>query len=423
MDLAETAEKFAPQDLPVLMTKGRAFEALQQFGASTAVYDKVVMLFPEQSDPKIALAGAALAAGQIKKSIATCFAVLADEPDNQKAKLVLAHALIEDGRLTRALEMFNDLPPSPAVAHIRRQIAWLDRATDIWAEQAAAARADWSPDGAPVWDGGASALPVIIDAGRLPPEDVIQLARLLPDAAARAGQGLVVHCDFGAAHMLANVEGVADVRPDEKPREPAHAPRLPLIALPAALGFANGELPTPIPYLSPSPERDRPWTPAQFVSNEPQVAICWREQGLRVGPNQDLPFTDFEAVLDGMPARFVSLAYQRGPNDDGHMRDLGIFNAEDLCRDLDDVTAMLRRMDLVIACDGIIPHLAGALGKECWLILPIIPDWRWGRDATSSAHYPSVRYFRAERGGGGAPVLAEVRAALAERLGQDRPVS
>jgi hypothetical protein len=89
---------------------------------------------------------------------------------------------------------------------------------------------------------------------------------------------------------------------------------------------------------------------------------------------------------------------------------------EDALADFGDTAALVEAMDLVITVDTSVAHLAGSLGKEVWILLPVSPDWRWLLDRTDSPWYPSARLFRQPSLGDWASVLAEVQAALLARF-------
>jgi ADP-heptose:LPS heptosyltransferase len=80
--------------------------------------------------------------------------------------------------------------------------------------------------------------------------------------------------------------------------------------------------------------------------------------------------------------------------------------------DFEDTAALIMNLDLVIAVDTAVAHLAGALGKPVWLLLPANSDWRWLEERSDSPWYPGMRLFRQEVLGEWAGVVGEVMQAL-----------
>jgi ADP-heptose:LPS heptosyltransferase len=93
---------------------------------------------------------------------------------------------------------------------------------------------------------------------------------------------------------------------------------------------------------------------------------------------------------------------------------LRVFDTEII--DFEDTAALLTEMDLVISVCTSFAHLAGSMGKECWVLLSFNADWRWFLDREDSPWYPKTRLFRQKRLGDWAGVLDEVRAALHTRF-------
>src|SRR5204863_2880742 len=98
-----------------------------------------------------------------------------------------------------------------------------------------------------------------------------------------------------------------------------------------------------------------------------------------------------------------------------------VADLSDQLGDFSDTAAVIANLDLVIAVDTAVVHLAGALGRPVWAMLPFAPDWRWMLDREDSPWYPSLRLFRQARPGDWDSVLVRVRSALATLAGQIVP--
>jgi hypothetical protein len=114
-------------------------------------------------------------------------------------------------------------------------------------------------------------------------------------------------------------------------------------------------------------------------------------------------------------ASFVSL--QKGPAAEklrGENGGLRIADWTDQLFDMADTAALVANLDLVITVDTAIAHLAGAMGKRVWVLLPFVPDWRWMLGRGDSPWYPTMRLFRQARLGDWQTPLGQVLQALRE---------
>jgi ADP-heptose:LPS heptosyltransferase len=88
--------------------------------------------------------------------------------------------------------------------------------------------------------------------------------------------------------------------------------------------------------------------------------------------------------------------------------------------DFADTAAIISNLDLIISVDTSVAHLAGALGKETWILLPFSPDWRWLTQREDSPWYPTVRLFRQPAPGDWDGLFESVKTALAEKITQTK---
>jgi hypothetical protein len=134
--------------------------------------------------------------------------------------------------------------------------------------------------------------------------------------------------------------------------------------------------------------------------------------------NRSIAFERLSPLFDIPNVSFVSLQRELRDSDaallaaEARMSDIGRH-----FDDFADTAAALACMDLVISVDTSVAHLAGALGKPVWVLLPLCPDWRWLIERDDSPWYPSARLFRQPAIGDWESVIGEVRAALIQRTG------
>jgi len=169
-----------------------------------------------------------------------------------------------------------------------------------------------------------------------------------------------------------------------------------------------------VPYLAASAERIAKWRARIEALPAPRVALAWSGNAAHPNDrNRSLALGNL-APLFSVEAGFVSV-----------QRDLRAADAEALARtprllhvgeglaDFDDTAAVLALADLVIAVDTSVAHLAGALGRPTWVLVPFSPDWRWMLEREDSPWYPTARLFRQPAAGDWDTVIARVRDELA----------
>ncbi len=224
----------------------------------------------------------------------------------------------------------------------------------------------------------------------------VRYAELLKD---RGVSRLTLVCNQPLKALLETVAGVDDVI-TELPTIPYDYWIFPL-SLPLHFATTLDNIPCAVPYLHALPERIEQWR--DRLPKGLKVGLVWKgNPEHKNDANRSLPGLSTLAPLWSVPG--VSLiSLQKGQGEDeakDSSADQPIIPLGSEIGDFADTAAILAQLDLVICVDTSIAHLAGAMGKPCWVLLPTVGlDWRWLRDREDSPWYPSVRLFRQKEAG------------------------
>jgi hypothetical protein len=241
--------------------------------------------------------------------------------------------------------------------------------------------------------------------------DVIQFLRLAPCLADR-GAHVLVEAPVELAELAHSADTRLDIVEPDRPRPEADF-YVNLMSLPRWLDVSLGSIPNAPPYLKPDAARAGFWRARLTDAPGRKVGLVWGGNPQHHNDrNRSCPLAVLAPLLDAPECRWFSL--QRGPA----AGQLGLPETaaiRDLGRDLhtySDTAAAISALDLVITVDTSVAHLAGALARPAWVMIPHAPDWRWLRDREDSPWYPSLRLFRQAKAGDWPGVVKAIRAAL-----------
>jgi len=249
--------------------------------------------------------------------------------------------------------------------------------------------------------------------------DALQFLRFVPEVARRGGR-VVLEVHDGLQGLAARLPGVAAVVTAGR-APPSFDTHVALMSLPHVLGVAPTR--ASAPYLRAGDTLAWQWCDRLRASGhrpgrELAVGLVWASNpGLRNSHERSPGFAVVRPLLGIRGTRFFSLQKRAGCADLAGA-DLPP-NFVDLDREIahfDDTAAIVANLDVVVTCDTAVAHLAGALGKPTFVLLPHSHDWRYGLDPDASAWYPSMRLFRQEVRGDWSSVRARVAGALEEAV-------
>ncbi|MCU0517365.1 MAG: FkbM family methyltransferase [Oscillatoria sp. Prado101] len=363
------------------------------------------------------------------------------KPDWADARNSLATSLKEEGKLAEAMAHYNkalELDPNHINARCGRADVLLRTGNLLqgFSEYEWRLRHKDCPSrglSEPLWDGSKAECKTILLHTEQGLGDAIQFIRYVTLVRERCAR-VVVECNQKSLRrLLATAAGVDDilVRGEALPEFDFQAP---LMSLPKILGTTLETLPAQIPYLSvpDSATLKLPVAPAAGV----RVGVVWAANALnKTAAKRSCTLSLFQKVLDPNGGTFYSLQKELQPAEIELLNSRKkVYNLKNSLYDLAETAAAISQLDLVISADTAVAHLAGALGKPVWVLLPFHADWRWLENRSDTPWYPTMRLFRQsapdrweevlERVVGELQVLAsEHRHSQQETAGGEVPVS
>jgi tetratricopeptide (TPR) repeat protein len=390
----ERAVALDPADARVWLALGNLRADLDRLDEAECNLRRAMALDPSLPEAPASLGALLTATGRLAEAVAACTAALRLDPGLAPARFnrSFAHLLAGDWRAG-----WDDYEARAQHPHFAANFARLSGR-------------QWH--GEPL-DGGT----LLVHAGQ-GLGDTIQCARYFPRLAG-SGARVVLACPPALFTLLRQVPGVDELvaRGGAWPDATAWVDQL---SLPGRFATRPDTVPSPAGYLRAEPRRVARWHLRDGDAEGPRVGLAWA--GNPTHPNdrrRSLPLATLAPLLGAEMTirglRFVSL--QIGPAAAEMAQHYGLPDLTHELADLADTAALIETLDLVIAVDTTVAHLAGALGRPVWVLLPHAPDWRWllGRDDTP--WYDSARLFRQTRPGDWDAVIARVGRALRDRFG------
>jgi len=417
----DRALALAPGYAEALSNRANALRALGRSDDALAGYREAIRCNPQHPDFHYNLGNALRAEQEWEEAVEAYRHLLALDQQHLWGWVNLCGSLMALGRGEEAIHAGRRavrLAPECADAHWNLALALLSEGhfAEGWREyewRLAQAAFPTERDGKRQWDGSPLAgrtLLVVCEQGF---GDAIQFVRYLPLLAAQGGR-VVLECRPELVPLFRTLPGIAEVH-----AAGGVAPRFDtfcyLLSLPHLLGTELSSIPAVGPYLAADPGRCASWSARLARDHRLRVGVVWAgSAGYKNDRNRSLSAAHLAPLGELPDVRLYSLQLgaTRG-GDELHAVDL----APEI-RDFADTAAIIMNLDLVVAVDTAVAHLAGALGKPVWVMLPKGNDWRWLRQRCDSPWYPTMRLYRQAQAGEWHGVLERIRADL-ERASAD----
>ena len=397
---------------------GVALRAQGKFGAAVACYRRSLALRPDNAGVYSNMGNALREMGRLEAAAKSHQRAVKLSPGSAETIYNLGLVMRDDGRAEEALVFFEkamSIRPDYPDCRWDRALNMLQRGNyeEGFAEYEWRWKLDRSPPrgySKPLWDGSDLGRRTILIHQEQGFGDMIQFIRFIPLVKERGGT-IIIECQPELLRLFSSVPGVDRVVPKGRPL-PKFDVFAPMLSLPRILGTTEKNIPRLVPYLT-APELHSvhlPMTPGIRM----RIGLSWAGKPThRNDHNRSCSLDDFMDLLGLEGLAFFSL--QKGEAA-GQLSANGcealITDVGNRFEDFAGTAAALMQLDLVITVDTAIAHLAGALGRPVWVVIPYAPDWRWLSDRTDSPWYPTMRLFRQEKPQDWETVFANLKTAL-----------
>jgi tetratricopeptide (TPR) repeat protein len=427
LDELQTVLAKKPQHFEARLNSGLTQAALGFPDPALADFDAALALSPQHPVAHFNRGVVLIKLGRYAEAVAANERAIAAAPDYATAWLNRGMALAQLRRFTEAIACYGEVlarRKDSADAYFNRALAllttgdyrrgfldyeWRWRRTGMAAPKSRGRR---------LWLGEfALAGKTILLHAEQGLGDTIQFARYAPLVAA-AGAKVVLEVQPELKSVLSRLDGVTSVvGRGEAPSFDLHCP---LGSLPLALKTELPSVPAPIPYLAADQSHLNKWSAQIGTLPPPRIAVAWAGNPAHDNDrNRSIALSTLAPLFaaPGMGASFISIQRElRGEDAAQLAAQPRLTHVGGALADFEDTAAVLALCDLLVTVDTAPAHLAGAMGRPLWVLVPFAPDWRWTLDGEATPWYPTARIFRQPALGDWTAVIARVAAALPNEL-------
>ncbi|MGB2925256.1 MAG: tetratricopeptide repeat protein, partial [Limnothrix sp.] len=399
-DAFEKTIELRPQDYSGYNHLGTVFQQQEKYEEALQYFQKAINIDPTNPNIKYNLGNALQEQGNISNAINIYQEVLEQQPDNIQAKFNLGWSLLLAGKLPQGwagyesrFKASDSLPPlidSPLYSGSLEK----DKALFVWSEQ-----------------GLGDSLQFIRYAVFLQQQGMDITISVNP---------LLIKLFENCLELSLKIVDQNQIQLSE------YKDHIPLLSLPHLLQTNENTIPLDIPYIH-SPSRISNKNNLSEKLKEFNIGIVWgssltnpkmyRSKSITLSS-----FLDSQAYLQNSK-KIAIFSLQVGEdtsqiqpflNEWNNLHDLSL-----ILNDFYDTASIIKQLDLVITVDTAVAHLAGAMGKSVWVMLPFVPDWRWQLKRKDTPWYPTMTLFRQHQCGDWGSVFGEIEQALVSWLNRD----
>jgi tetratricopeptide (TPR) repeat protein len=407
---------------------GNVLRQSQRYDEAIAAFQNVLALAPELAQGHYNLGGVYRQVENYEKAVGHLSTAIQLKPDYADAWNNLGLTCKNMGDLNRAIMYFNralQIEPQLAVARWNRSFVhfltgnWLEGWHDFEARFDVPHWRTIYPhriDGR-LWDGTPIPNKTLLVHDEQGLGDTIQFARLLPWAGQRCEQ-LILETREELIPLLQDNPVIDRIVVRSKTHSPA-TPfdcYIPLMSLARLARMTPQKTAGSPPYITADKAKLDCWQ-HRLETSGPKIGLVWAGRPQHGNDtNRSCRLTQFTPLFRNTDIQFIGL--QKGPAT-AQAESAQWSNFDNIGPHLDDfgdTAAVLSQLDLLISVDTAVAHLAGAMGRPVWVLIPFIPDWRWGMRGHTTPWYPTMQLFRQPRPKDWVPVIDRINRQLKKML-------
>lgn len=385
LDSYDKALENHPTYAEAYVNRGNALEDLKRFEDALASYDKALELEPNNAETYVNRGIILYDLKRFEEALACYDMALSIKPGYAEASWNKSILLILTGRYLEGWELYEN--------RLRRD----------------SGNGEYYSFPKPAWRGQTN-----IQGRRLLIHseqgigDTIQFCRYIPHVKAM-GAEILFEAPMPVVSFLSTLKCPMTVFAKGTPL-PEFDAYCPLMSLPYAFKTTVETIPASIPYLFSNADKVREWKKKLGDKGRLRVGLVWSGSAFhKKDADRSVRLSDLLPLMD-LPVEWHSLQKEYRPHD---LETLGlnpmIQQHQDEFEDFSDTVALIECLDVVVSVDTSVAHAAGALGKPVWILLPLLPDYRWMLDRVDSPWYPSAKLFRQPKEGDWQSVISMVK--------------
>ena len=418
----DIAIKLKPDYTDALYQAGFIFSRKDKPDEAIACFEKLLKIEPARHEAIFALGVALGAVERTEEAIACYRKALGTVPDDVYALNNLGLLLKEQGEIKQAMDTYRkaiEISPDLAGPHwnLSHVLLLTGNLQAGWKEfEWRLRKDDWQKANlrrskVPLWNGESFTGKTLFIHDEQGIGDTIQFIRYLPMVKARGGD-IIFETQEPLTGLLKNFPGIDQLMPQSAdgvlPTDMDFF--VPLLSLPAILNTTLDTIPDTVPYFHADSDKTKYWMERLGEAGF-KVGIVWAGEPKNPNDrNRSCRLRQFEPIANISGVRLIGMQKGKAAEQANDLPSgIDVINYGPELGDFIDTMGLIENLDLVVAVDTAVAHLAGAMGKPVWLVLTFAHHWPWLLKRTDSPWYPDMKIYRQEKKGDWAMVFEQVK--------------